>query len=209
MQLPVGSRVFCSYDGGGVVYVGEKADQLFISSDRKVFFEVKRHVFTGTPDKHDIIFYDPHVYRYYSLQKDGGIVHCNNKVYFYTQVEGVFEVERIYPLPPVRQPEHLFQLPNGEFIYISGEMYRDSPASLKFFYGAKEHMRELLIHDVAHSPDIGITIIKTGHGKLFIPDPSDHTRVPHWSGVTLRRLDASEYDIFESPDGVRISEGIA
>ena len=121
---------------------------------------------------------------------------------------------------PKREPVFLFQMENGELIYVSRDQKQKSYQSYKLFKGLPSHMNEIPIdvrkedQDIIHSPieifrDGGTINIFTLAGLLHRPAP--HKNDPA-SWITfdqtrsdLTPLDPSKFNILELNDHVQIS----
>lgn len=117
-----------------------------------------------------------------------------------------------------RQTEYLFQLANGQLIYVSRKDFQDSDyedpdfdlyATFKVFMGNGEVMREIAITDgIRRYRDGGTTYIPTAEGMLYSPSAFNEKVWPSFNDVPMMRLDHSLFTIEETAQGVTV-RGVA
>jgi len=117
----------------------------------------------------------------------------------------------ILPLPRIRKPEYLFADECGKFlIYVSADKYNYSYEGFRLFVGAPGGLLSpVLIRQVRRMRDGGTTYIHTTDKTLYSPSRLGHVDpTATWGGPDgekLRKLDAAEFNITETEEGVRIS----
>jgi hypothetical protein len=201
MKLSQEALFFRSYDGSVIVYGDKWGETLFRSSDGRIFFELFRTGFGGSPAEHDLWFEDPHEKVKMRLHRKGNEIRLNGKVY--KKIDGCSEIE-VVPLPEVRHPEYLFGLPDEQYIYVSADKYHYSHDSFKLFLGDGEAMKEVSLKKVDWRHDNGTIIIETEKGKSSIPWKFDRELVPTWRKTKLAKLDSENFEIIEMDKKVQL-----
>jgi hypothetical protein len=204
MELSPNALFFRSNDGNIFVYGDKWGQTLFRSSDGRVFFELFRLGFGGSPALHDLWFEDPHENTTARLRRNGTELKLNGKTY--KKTEGCAEIE-IIPLPEIRRPEYLFGLPDEQYIYVSADKYRYSHDSFKLFLGYGEALKQTPIGKVDWRHDNGTITVETDKGKLFIPWKFDRELSPTWKKkINLIKLDPTKFEILEIGAKVQLRE---
>jgi len=104
-----------------------------------------------------------------------------------------------------REPEYLFVLPDGEYLYVSADKYDYSYDSFRLFVGPQEAMRQIPVKEVMRLRDGGTTYITTHEGTMFSPSSFRMGGQPTWNGIELTRVDPSQFTIVETGDVVVIT----
>ena len=196
MQLSNDAIFFRSADGEMFVYGDSRGRPLLLSPDGSKFFELHNAGFGGSSEEHELSFEDPH------HNKRGKIHRLKNELELdgkkYHKVDGQTEVEVVL-LPTIRQPEYLFVLPDGQYLYVSADKYRYSYQSFKLFVGPRDAMRQIPIARVMRARDGGTTYVETGEGTLFSPTPFNKDAKTTWKDeIELTKVDPKQFNIVEN-----------
>lgn len=206
MKLSGDAAVFQAKDGSVVIYGDVHARLLLLSEDGQKFREVKQRGFNGTTLKHEIFFEDPHTGRLGGFRRDHDVLEFDGKTYGIADLLGEIEV---MPLPNVRQSEYLFEMPGGQYLYVSASKFGYSYESFKLFIGPAQALKQVPIRGIQRLRDGGTTDITTDIGELYSPTPFRQDPATWGTDedvVKLKKLDPAQFKIVEGDTDVRIEK---
>jgi hypothetical protein len=202
MRLSSEAELFRATDGSVLVYGNRYANPLYISPDGRKFHEMRQRSFSSSGDEQEIFFEDPHHNRLGGFTRKGDVVKYDGKTYEMDESVGEIHID-VVPLPNVRQPEYLFQMPDGQYIYVSADKYRYSYESFRLFIGKMREMKPIPITDVQRMRDGGTTYVETNLGILYSPTPFRVNEPATWEllatkqKIELTKLDPKKFTITE------------
>lgn len=189
------ARFFRSDDGETFVYGDDWGRSLLYSPDGSTFYKLHVTGFAGNNKENELSFENPHHNKHGRIKRMKNELDLNGKEYH--KIEGPNQIE-VVPLPTVRQPEYLFELPDGQYLYVSADKYAYSYESFRLYVGSPDAMRQIPVQNVRRARDGGTTFVTTTEGELFSPTPFDTEAKASWKkDVELKKVNQNLFRIVE------------
>jgi hypothetical protein len=196
IYVTFGAKTYTAMDGSGEKFVlaNESPNRMYYHPkyiDNNEFYEIAAKLVTGHGKFLCYTFKCPQL-----EVMDGGFSVCINDLAYNGMLFKGFETQLgstfiPIPLPKLYQCVYMFKQRNGEFIYVSRDVYCQVKNRLRVWIGDGERMNQSIVHVVKEESDGKSVSIYTNTGTLYIQGAESTYNYYH----KLEELDAGAYTI--------------